>query len=123
MLLRAYGRDKYSRLVQQNLDQIRYLAELVEKEPKLEMTVPVISNIACFRYVHEGLSDSESEKLNREILIELWKGARGMFNDTKIRGHHTLRVCNVNHRTKYSDYDILVERIKSAGEKLVKKYL
>jgi len=123
MLLRAYGRDKYSKLVQQNIDQIHYLADLVDREPNLEMTVPVVSNIACFRYIHESLSEIDLEKLNRDILSELWKINVKMFNDTKIKGKHTLRVCNVNHRTTNSDFDILVERITSKGDKLVKDYL
>jgi glutamate/tyrosine decarboxylase-like PLP-dependent enzyme len=50
MLLRAYGKDKYCRLIQQNLDQIMYLADLIRKEPCIEFTAPVISNIVYFRY-------------------------------------------------------------------------
>ena len=123
MLLRAYGIEKYSKLVQQNIDQIHYLAELVNNESSLEMSVPVVSNIACFRYVHDGLSEVDLESLNRGILLELLGGARGMFNDTKIKGKHTLRVCNVNHRTTCSDFDLLVERIISTGDKLVTEYL
>ena len=87
MLLRAYGRNKYSELVQQNIDQISYLAELVEKEPNLEMTVPVKSNIACFRYIHAGISDADLEKINHSILVELLKTTRGLFNDTPRARH------------------------------------
>ena len=36
MLYRAYGKRKYSALIQQNLDQIKYLAKLIEKAPNLE---------------------------------------------------------------------------------------
>ncbi|GAH81349.1 unnamed protein product, partial [marine sediment metagenome] len=50
MLLRAYGKNKYSNLVQQNIDQTNYLGELIRKEPNMEITAPVVSNIVCFRY-------------------------------------------------------------------------
>ena len=122
MLLRAYGREKYGKLVQQNIDQIRYLAELIDREPCLEVTAPVVSNIVCFRYVHEGLSEAELEKLNLMILGEFHKTRIQSINDTKIKGKHTLRVCNVNHRTRYSDFDLLVERISTIGKKLAKEY-
>lgn len=121
MLIRAYGRDKYSKLVQQNIDQIYYLADLIRKEPNLEITAPLVSNVVCFRYVHEGLSEAFSEKLNRMILGELSKINIRMISDTKIKGRHTLRACNVNHRSKYSDFDILVNRLTSIGETLAKQ--
>jgi glutamate/tyrosine decarboxylase-like PLP-dependent enzyme len=123
MLLRAYGRDKYSKLVQQNIDQINYLAELIKKEPNLEITAPVISNIVCFRYIQDGLSEKNIEELNRRIMNKLWEGNPWMISDTNIKGKYMLRACNVNHRSKYSDFNILVERITSIGDKLAKEYL
>jgi aromatic-L-amino-acid decarboxylase len=122
MLLRAYGRERYSKLVEQNIDQIHYLAELIEKEPNMEITAPVASNIVCFRYIKDGLCEDEVEKLNRSILNELWKINLWMISDTKIKGMYMLRACNVNHRSRYSDFDILVERIKSIGKTLAKEY-
>ncbi len=123
MLLRAFGRDKYAGLIQQNIDQIYYLAELIRKEPNLEIAAPVISNIVCFRYVHDGLNEGDIERLNRMILRELWKINFWMISDTVIKGRYVLRACNVNHRTRYSDFNVLVERIISLGETLVKEYL
>lgn len=123
MLLRAYGRDKYSNLVQQNIDQINYLAELIRKEPNLEITAPVVSNIVCFRYIHDGLDEADVEKLNRMILGELWKINLFMITDTTIKGRYMLRACNVNHRSQREDFDILVERITSIGKTLSKEHL
>jgi aromatic-L-amino-acid decarboxylase len=122
MLLRAFGRDKYSDLVQQNIDQIHYLAELIRKEPNMEMMAPVVSNVVCFRYVHDGVNESDIEGLNRMILIELWKINGLMISSTTINGRYMLRACNVNHRSTYSDFDVLVERIKSIGKTLAKEY-
>ncbi len=123
MLLGAYGREKYSRLVQQNIDQIHYLADLIENEPSLEVTAPVTSNVVCFRYIVDELSEDEIEKLNRMILGELWKFSLWIISDTTIGGKYTLRACNVNHRSKYSDFNELLERIKSIGKTLTKEYI
>jgi glutamate/tyrosine decarboxylase-like PLP-dependent enzyme len=121
MLLRAYGRKKYSRIIQKNLDDIGYLAELIRKEPDLELMAPVASNIACFRYKVNGLSESELEKFNRQILGELWKINLMMISDTTVKGKYMLRVCNVNHRTQRQDFDWLIEEVKKAGEKTKSK--
>jgi aromatic-L-amino-acid decarboxylase len=122
MLLRAYGRERYSKLVEQNIDQIHYLAELIEKEPNMEITAPVASNIVCFRYIKDGLSEADVEKLNRLILDELWKINLWMISDTKIKGRYVLRACNVNHRTKNADFDVLIDRIKNIGETLLQQF-
>jgi glutamate/tyrosine decarboxylase-like PLP-dependent enzyme len=121
MLLRAYGRNKYSRLVQQNLDQIKYLASLIEKEPNMELTAPVISNIACFRYNPGGLDEEQLEKLNKMIAQELWKINFWIVSDTKIKGRYMLRACNVNHRSRREDFDFLVNEVKKIGVKCVKE--
>jgi glutamate/tyrosine decarboxylase-like PLP-dependent enzyme len=62
MLLRAYGKNKYGNLVQQNIDQINYLSELISREPNMEITAPVTSNVVCFRYKPKGLTEPEIEK-------------------------------------------------------------
>ncbi len=117
MLLRAYGKEKYRKLIQQNLDQIKYLANLVEAEDEMELTAPVTSNVVCFRYKPAKLNESELEKLNKEILNDLNQKAFLMISDTTIKGKYMLRVCNVNHRTKKEDFNFLVDQIKKLGKK------
>ena len=122
MLLRAFGKNRYRQLVQQNIDSINYLAGLVEENPLIELTAPVVSNVACFRYNPGGLSEEQLETLNRMIRDELWTIVPWMISDTTLNGRYMLRACNVNHRTKYSDFDVLVERITSIGKNLAKEY-
>jgi aromatic-L-amino-acid decarboxylase len=115
MLLRAYGKDKYSQLIQQNIDQIHYLAELIKKETEMEITAPVASNIVCFRYKPRGLGEEELERLNRMINRELNQISFWIISDTTIRGRYMLRACNVNHRSKRKDFEYLVEQVKKIG--------
>ena len=122
MLLRAYGRNKYARLVQQNIDQINYLADLIETEACIELTAPVISNIACFRYNPGGLDDGQLEKLNKMVAQELWKINFNIVSDTRIKGKYMLRACNVNHRSQREDFDFLVDEIKKIGHRLEKEF-
>jgi aromatic-L-amino-acid/L-tryptophan decarboxylase len=121
MLLRAYGKKKYSNLVQQNLDQIKYLSGLIEKAPEIELTAPVTSNIVCFRYKPANLSESKLEQLNKFILNDLNKKAFMMISDTTFKGKYVLRACNVNHRTKKQDFDFLVDEIQKTGKLLFAK--
>jgi aromatic-L-amino-acid decarboxylase len=119
MLLRAYGKNKYSNLIQQNVDQMNYLAELIRKEPKMEITAPVVSNIVCFRYKPKGFTELELEKLNKMIYSDLNQRSFWMISDTTIKGRYMLRACNVNHRSQKQDIDFLVNEVKKTGEKIV----
>lgn len=118
MLLRAYGKKKYANLVQQNIDQINYLAGLIGGEPNMEISPPVASNIICFRYKPADLKEPEIEKLNRRIYDQLNQIALFMVSDTTIKGKYMLRACHVNHRSQKQDFDFLVAQVKKIGEQL-----
>jgi glutamate/tyrosine decarboxylase-like PLP-dependent enzyme len=117
MLLRAHGRDKYSRLIQQNLDQAKYLEGLVKKDPEMELTAPVASNVVCFRFNPGGLSEAELDSLNRTILDEIYKIRFWMISDTVVKGRFTLRAAITNHRSKREDFDYIYNLVKELGHK------
>jgi len=117
MLLRAYGQNKYANLIQQNINQSKYLADKILLDPEMELTAPQISNIVCFRYNPNGLHEHELEKLNRMILEQLNQKAFLMISDTTIKGKYMLRACNVNHRTKKQDLDFMIDEVKKIGKK------
>jgi aromatic-L-amino-acid decarboxylase len=121
MLLRAYGREKYSRLIQQNLDQAKYLADLVTKDKEMELTAPVASNVVCFRYNPGGLADAELDDLNKAIIGEIYKIRFWMISDTTIRGRFTLRAAITNHRSKQEDFDYIYNLVKDLGRKALSK--
>jgi len=116
-LLKADGVDKYAQIIQQNIDQAYYLAELVENRPELELVVPVSLNIVCFRYITDDLGEEELNELNTNILMHLWFG--GLIPSyTTLDGKYTLRVCITNHRSKKTDFDHLVEEVVRIAQTL-----
>lgn len=117
MLLRAHGKNKYRRLIQQNLDQTRRLADLITTDSELELTAPVVSNVVCFRFKSPGLSEDETERVNKKLMDEINKKAFWMISDTTVKGIYMLRACNVNHRTKMEDMAFLVGEVKRLGHK------
>jgi len=118
MSLKEHGARKYGRLIQQNIDQARYLAELIDAAPELELMAPVTLNVVCFRYVGPGLDDAALDALNKEILVELQEQGIAAPSGTTIRGKYVLRVAHVNHRSRRKDFDILVREVIRIGEEL-----
>jgi glutamate/tyrosine decarboxylase-like PLP-dependent enzyme len=117
MLLRAYGTQKYRQLIQQNIDHMSYLADLLEKEADMELMAPLTSNIVCFRYNPQGLSEEALAQLNKVIYDALSRINFLRVSDTTIKGTYMLRACNVNHRSQKQDFDGLVKEVKRAGAK------
>ena len=122
MLLRAYGTQKYSQLIQQNLNQTIYLADLIKKEDNMEITAPVTSNIVCFRYKPDGLNEEEVETINKLIYEALSHINLLIISDTTIKGKYMLRACNVNHRSQKKDFDYLIKEIGKTGMNFLSQF-
>jgi glutamate/tyrosine decarboxylase-like PLP-dependent enzyme len=118
MSLKEHGLRKYGRLIQQNIDQARYLAELIDAAPELELTAPVTLNVVCFRYIKPGLNGSGLDALNKQILVELQERGVAAPSGTVIEGKYVLHVAHCNHRSQQEDFDILVREVIQIGQDL-----
>jgi glutamate/tyrosine decarboxylase-like PLP-dependent enzyme len=118
MSLKEHGSRKFGRLIQQNIDQARYLAELIGAAPELELAAPVTLNVVCFRYIRPGLDDAALDALNKEILVELQEQGIAAPSGTIIGGKYVLHVAHTNHRSRREDFDILVREVIRIGGEL-----
>jgi glutamate/tyrosine decarboxylase-like PLP-dependent enzyme len=118
MSLKEHGVRKYGRLIQQNIDQARYLTSLVEAAPELELAAPTSLNVVCFRYVRPGLEDAALDALNKTIEVELQEQGIAVVSGTAIRGHYVLHMAHCNHRTRLEDLGTLVREVIRIGNEL-----
>lgn len=119
MSLKEHGVDKYIRLIEQNVDQARYLAELVESSEALELMAPVPLNVVCFRFVSPELDERASNRVNEELLVRLQESGRAILGPTKLRGRYCLRAAVTNHRSRREDFDVLAREVVSLGRGLL----
>lgn len=118
MTFKEHGTAKYSRLIQQNIDQTHYLAELIESTPGLELALPVSLNIVNFRFTRKDLSEEEQNDLNKQIEIELQERGIAVPSTVSIRGRKYLHVAITNHRSRNDDFDLLVREVVRIGDSL-----
>lgn len=111
MLMKEQGLEKYGRIIQQNVEQARYLADLIEAQPELELLAPVPLNIVCFRYVDRRLSEAGLNELNEELLAELQESGIAVPSNTMLDGKYALRVAITNHRSQREDFDLLIRKL------------
>ncbi|HVN99493.1 MAG TPA: pyridoxal-dependent decarboxylase [Steroidobacteraceae bacterium] len=115
---KEHGLDKYGRLIDQNCAQARWLGELVQSAPELELMAPVGLNIVCFRFRGRGGTPQQLNALNEELLIRLHEGGVVAPSYTTLKGNYCLRAAIVNHRTRTTDLELLVEEVQRRGREL-----
>jgi glutamate/tyrosine decarboxylase-like PLP-dependent enzyme len=117
MCMKAYGVDTFARLIEQNVEQTRYLVQKIEDHPDLELLAPAPLNVACFRFRKEGLSAEELNGLNLEILLRVQESGAATPSSTLINGAFAIRACNVNHRATRADVDALLQAVVAQGSR------
>ena len=118
MAFKVHGVDKLGRLARQNVEQARYLAELVDRSPSLELLAPVALNVVCFRYIAPGLDDEQTDALNEEVVIRLQEGGIAVPSGTRVRGRYAIRCAITNHRSRWEDFELLVQAVQHIGQEL-----
>jgi aromatic-L-amino-acid decarboxylase len=119
MSIKEHGVRKYSRLIEQNVEQARYLAGLVDASPELERLAPVPLNIVCFRFKVDGLDDESLNQVNEEILLRLHESGIAVPSSATLNGKYALRVAITNHRSRREDFDLLLHEVARLGRELI----
>jgi aromatic-L-amino-acid decarboxylase len=115
---KAHGVEAFARLVEQNVEQARYLADLVQAHPDLELLAPVPLNVVCFRYAPEGLPAHTLNEINGEIVLRLQESGVAVPSSTMLQGRYAIRCANVNHRSRREDFESLVDAVVVIGTRL-----
>ncbi|WP_457579273.1 pyridoxal phosphate-dependent decarboxylase family protein [Ensifer adhaerens] len=118
MALMEHGIAKFARLIDQNVAQAAFLADLVRSNPPLELIVEPEINIVCFRYAPEGLNEERLKETNLEIMLRLQETGVAALSDTTIRGKHCLRAAICNHRTRPDDLNLLISEVLRIGSEI-----
>jgi len=116
--LQEHGLKTYQSLVEQNVAQAQYLGELIAGDPQLELLAPIPLNVVCFRYRGRLQEEAALKDLNQEILFRLHESGVAAPSGTVIGGRFAIRVANVNHRSRYEDFELLVREVIRLGREI-----
>jgi glutamate/tyrosine decarboxylase-like PLP-dependent enzyme len=118
MMLKHHGVEMFGRLIDQNIAQARYLTELVEADPSLELMAPTATSVVCFRFNPGGMTEDGLRALNTELLLRLQESGLAVPSETTLRGRYCLRAAFCNHRTRRSDVENLAAAVGRQGREL-----
>jgi len=119
MSIKEHGSERFGRMIDRNIEQARYFAILVEKNPDMELVAPVGLDIVCFRFNPGGMNDEALNVLNKEILMQLHEQAIAVPSYTTLNGRYCLRIAIANHRSRPEDFDLLAREVVRIGHERV----
>jgi aromatic-L-amino-acid decarboxylase len=103
--LQAFGVDAFRAAIDRTLDLARYLAELIEAEPGLELMAPVPLTAVCFR-IKDATEDDHAAALTR-----LAEDGTAFLIPAHLDGRPGIRACVTNYRTTRADIDLIVAQL------------
>ena len=115
MSLKAYGATLHGQLIEQNIEQAKYLASIVQGHPELELMAPRSMNIVCFRYRAQDVFNKELDQVNREIVLRLQESGEFVVSGTTLNGNYVIRIANTNHRSRIEDFEALAAAVVAQG--------
>lgn len=122
MSVKEHGLKRFGRMIDRNIEQANYFADLVKKDSEMELVAPVGLDIVCFRFNPGGLNDEALNKLNKEILMQLHERGIAVPSYTTLNGRYCLRIAIANHRSKFEDFDLLAREVVNIGKEFEPQY-
>ncbi len=121
MTLKAEGVGRIADVIEQNVAQAREFAERVARIPGVVVVAPVSLNIVCFRVAPEGTTPEQQDALNKELLLRIQEEGLAVPSGSQLGGRYILRVACTNHRSRWSDFEALLEGVSRIAAALGSK--
>lgn len=117
MVIRAYGREGLTHIIEGHLQEAQWLTAQIDAEPGWERLAPVPFSTVCFRHVPVGVTDLEAH--NTAIIDAVNTSGSAFLSHTKLNGQYAIRVAIGNHATMHEHVARLWELLrKTAREHL-----
>jgi aromatic-L-amino-acid decarboxylase len=107
--------------VRRHIDLARYLEEIIEASPDLELLATGPLTAVCFRFGPASMrgDDQSLNLLNQAITEDLQVGGRAFLAGTDIRGRFALRSCALHYALDEEHVQAIVDAVRDAGHRRV----
>ncbi len=103
--------------VSRHVDLARYLEQVIEASPDMELLATGPLTAVCFRYAPASWrgDDEGLDRLNQAIMEDVQIGGRAFLAGTDIRGRFALRSCALHYDLNEGHVDSIVAAVRDAG--------
>lgn len=109
--VKEHGFDRLGQAIAQTCILAQSLRKRIDAETALEIMAPTPLNIVVLRRRFDGVSVTEEDQLNADLVAYLQTSGLAAPSTCRINGRLCIRVAIVNHRTQEQDLDILLAGI------------
>lgn len=113
ILYQEYSDELFDEYVSLTYNNTRKLADKIQSHDHLELAVYPDTNILCFRYIQDGKTDLELNKLNASIRKQILEEGEFYILQTILNKKTYLRLNSMNPFTDEKDYDMILQKILS----------
>ncbi len=108
--------------VRRHIDLARYLEEIIDASPDLELLAAGPLTAVCFRYVPATMrgDDRSLNLLNQAITEDLQVEGRAFLAGTDIRGRFALRSCALHYALDEGHVQAIVDAVRDTGHRRVR---
>jgi aromatic-L-amino-acid/L-tryptophan decarboxylase len=105
--------------VARHIDLARYMEQVIESSPDLELLATGPLTAVCFRYLPENWrgSDEGLDLLNQAIMEDVQTGGRAFLAGTDIRGCFALRSCALHYALDEQHVEAILGAVREAGSR------
>jgi aromatic-L-amino-acid/L-tryptophan decarboxylase len=91
-VIRSYGVEGLRAVIRGHVALAAELARWVDDAPDFERVAPVPFGLVCFRYLRQGASEQELDRLNERLLAAVNATGRVFMTHTRLGGHYVIRL-------------------------------
>ena len=125
MSFHHYGKTQIGEWVDNNIDQAKYLHQLVISENIFESATEPMMSAICIRYKAEELNKQQLSKLHYDVASRIEAEGKFWFATTEMKGQTWFRINPVNIHTTQQHmaelYEVLKEKCKGARADIKKE--
>ena len=116
--MRTYGVKAFREEIERAMELAARAEAWIRSEDNLELLSPAQLGIVCFRNIAgQGVGptgEQVAEARNRGLVEELTRSGAGMVSSTRVRGRYAMRLCIMNHRTRWDDVESVLRALSRA---------
>jgi aromatic-L-amino-acid/L-tryptophan decarboxylase len=115
MSLKVFGLQAFREAVARGFVLAEFAETLLRASPYWEIVTAATMGIVTFRFVQEGGSQHDVDRINQQIVDEIFKEGFATASSTRLLGRKVLRLCTINPRTTEDDIRQTVFRMEHFG--------
>jgi L-2,4-diaminobutyrate decarboxylase len=119
LMLKTYGKEAFGAFIDHCYDLGRHFYQLLTQHTAIETAVQPDSNIVCFRYKNNSITDHDH--VNSRIRERILNEGDFYIVQTKIKGQLFLRTTLISPLTQSVDLQALISKVLGYGDEIIFK--